>query len=194
MPVFIVGMPRSGTTLTEQIISSHPDVFGAGELSYIGDLATYFADRADKTPQVLTELGEHYLEKIKARDTTGQAKRITDKMPGNCMNLGLIAMALPDAKIIHCRRNPIDTCLSCFKQNFSHGHYWSYSLEEMADYYKEYETMMAYWREVLPGRFLEIDYEETVGNFEEQARKLIDYVGLNGMTPALSRTSKNGLS
>ncbi len=178
VPVFICGMPRSGTTLTEQIISSHPDVFGAGELSYIGDLANYLSDRSDRTPELLTELGELYYEKIRARDKSGKAKRITDKMPGNCMNLGLIALALPDAKIIHCRRNPIDTLLSCYKQNFSTGHYWSYSLEEMGDFYREYEKMMAYWREALPGRFLEIEYEETVNNFEEQARKLIDYVGL----------------
>lgn len=178
IPVFVCGMPRSGTTLTEQIIASHPDVFGAGELSYIGDIATELAEREERTPEILTELGEIYVQKIKALDLTGNAKRITDKMPGNCMNIGLIALALPNAKIIHCRRNAIDTCLSCFKQNFSKGHYWSYSFDEMAEFYQEYEKMMAYWREVLPDRFIEIDYEDTVNNPENQARKLIDYIGL----------------
>lgn len=178
LPVFICGMPRSGTTLTEQIISSHPDVFGAGELTYIGDIASYLSNRSEMTPELLTELGKTYIEKLRARDRDGTAKRITDKMPGNCMNLGLIAMSLPGAKIIHCRRNAIDTCLSCFQQNFSTGHYWSYNLEETAEFYKQYEAMMAHWRQVLPGRFIEIEYEDTVNDLEAQARRLIDYIGL----------------
>lgn len=175
VPVFIVGMPRSGTTLTEQIISCHPDVYGAGELMEVSKIRELLGGLTDENAQ---EFGEMYVESVKARDTTGNAKRITDKMPGNYVNLGLITTILPNAKIIHCRRDPVDTCLSCYKQNFAVGQYWSYNLEELAAEYNRYLDVMNYWREVLPGRFLEIDYEETVGNFEEQARKLIDYVGL----------------
>ncbi|MEZ5918501.1 MAG: sulfotransferase [Alphaproteobacteria bacterium] len=94
------------------------------------------------------------------------------------MYIGFMACILPKAKIIHCRRNPVDTCLSCYKQNFARGQYWSYNLEEMADAYERYTSLMEYWREILPGRFMEIDYEETVNNFEDSARKLIDFAGL----------------
>lgn len=175
MPIFIVGMPRSGTTLTEQIISSHPEVYGAGELMELGRLETTLGA---VNPDNARDLGALYVKNVKKLDKLKKAKRITDKMPGNYANIGLIASILPNARIIHCRRDPIDTCLSCYKQNFARGQYWSYNLEELAEHYRHYEQVMDYWREVLPGRFLEIDYEETVNNFEEQARMLIDYVGL----------------
>lgn len=175
VPIFIVGMPRSGTTLTEQIISSHPDVYGAGELADIGKVQKMSRSHENMD---IAALGEEYIRRMRAYDRTGVAKKITDKMPANYMYLGFIVSILPNAKIIHCRRNPIDTCLSCYKQNFARGQYWSYDLEEMGDQYLKYLDLMEYWREVLPGRFLEINYEDTVGNFEEQARKLIDYVGL----------------
>ncbi len=175
VPVFIVGMPRSGTTLTEQIISSHPEVYGAGELSI---LTTLEKELGPLNKDNCKEMGALYVKNIKKLDPTKKAKRITDKMPGNFASIGKIISILPNAKIIHCRRNPIDTCLSCYKQSFARGQYWSYNLEELAEHYKLYEDLMAYWREVLPDRFLEIDYEETVGNFEEQAHKLIDFVGL----------------
>lgn len=175
VPVFIVGMPRSGTTLTEQIISSHPEVHGAGELSYIARIRDELGVISVENAK---EFGQMYVDRVKALDPTGKAKRITDKMPGNFMNIGVIVSALPNAKIIHCKRNPIDTCLSCYRQNFASGQYWSYDLEDLANEYNRYLDVMAYWREVLPGRFLEIEYEETVGNLEVQARKLIDYIGL----------------
>ncbi|MCB1531882.1 MAG: tetratricopeptide repeat protein [Alphaproteobacteria bacterium] len=175
MPVFIVGMPRSGTTLTEQIISSHPEVFGAGELPDLGQV--YKIVQRDQEATVAS-LGEEYVRLLKERDLTGKAKRVTDKMPANYMYIGFIKSILPNAKIIHCRRNPIDTCLSCYKQNFARGQHWSYNLEDLAEQYQRYLGMMQYWRDVMPGEFLEIDYEDTVGNFEEQARKLIDFVGL----------------
>lgn len=175
-PVFIVGMPRSGTTLTEQIISSHPDVCGAGELSELGDVFRQMGGTL--RVEELAKIGQEYVERVKSYDKSGKALRITDKMPANYMNVGLIALILPNAKIIHCRRNPIDTCLSCYKQNFARGQYWSYDLEELGDEYLKYLDIMEHWRTVLPGKMLEIEYEETVGNFEEQARKLIDFVGL----------------
>ncbi|MCB1530414.1 MAG: tetratricopeptide repeat protein [Rhodospirillales bacterium] len=175
IPVFIVGMPRSGTTLTEQLISSHPDVFGAGELM---ELSMTDAEYGPLNEQNAAKKGKWYVEQVKKRDVTGKATRITDKMPGNFSSLGKIVSILPHAKIIHCRRNPIDTCLSCYKQNFARGQYWSYNLEELADYYNDYLNLMSYWREVLPDKFIEIDYEDTVNTLEDQARKLIEYVDL----------------
>ncbi len=175
LPVFILGMPRSGTTLTEQIISSHADVYGAGELLYIGLLDNLFGflnvDNARKQ-------GEHYLEQVRTLDKTRSASRITDKMPGNFAHLGKIASILPQARIIHTRRHPLDTCLSCFKQSFARGQYWSYDLEELGRYYNEYLALMEHWREMCEDRFIDVDYETTVGDFETQARMMIDYVGL----------------
>ncbi|MCB9990421.1 MAG: sulfotransferase [Rhodospirillales bacterium] len=176
VPVFIVGMPRSGTTLTEQIISSHPDVYGAGELHDLNNVIRELGPLGFDTAAVM---GEGYVRKALARARDMDPKRVTDKMPGNFSNIGLIRCILPQAKIIHCRRNPLDNLLSCYKQNFAVGHYWSYDLEAMASHYAAYRDVMSYWREILPeGSFLEIDYEETVNNFEQQARRLIDYVGL----------------
>lgn len=176
LPVFIVGMPRSGTTLTEQIISAHPDAFGAGELLEISQTDTEFGPLNAETAH---KMGKWYVGQVKKRDPSGKAKRITDKMPGNFSNTGKIAIILPDSRIIHCRRDPVDTCLSCFKQNFARGQYWSYDLAELADYYNRYLDLMDYWRDVLPDRLMEIDYEETVNNFEPQARALVGHAGLD---------------
>ena len=175
LAVFIVGMPRSGTTLTEQIISSHPLVYGAGELSELGKA---MRKNGFLNEDSVRDIGEEYIKSIRAICPDEKIIRITDKMPGNYNNIGVIASTLPHAKIIHCRRNPIDTCLSCYKQNFAVGQYWSYDLEELADEYLRYLEIMEFWREILPDKFIEIDYEETVTNTEAQARKLIDYVGL----------------
>jgi len=176
VPVFIVGMPRSGTTLTEQIIASHPDVYGAGELYTISVLDDMYKT---VTRDNCEEYGKFYVDSVQAISPEAKkAKRVTDKMPGNYMRLGQIAVALPDAKIIHCKRNPVDTCLSCYKQTFTLGHYWSYNLDDMADHYAHYYALMNHWREVIPDRFIEISYEDTVNDLETQARRLIDYVGL----------------
>lgn len=176
-PIFIVGMPRSGTTLTEQIISSHPDVFGAGELHFLGQTEL---DHGFINEDNCKELGKTYVDYTRAiSDESKAAKKITDKMPGNFMRMGQIVASLPNAKIIHCRRNPIDTCLSCYKQLFARGHYWTYDLEAMATHYALYDDMMQHWRDVLPeGCFLEINYEDTVNDFENQARCLIDFVDI----------------
>ena len=191
VPVFIVGMPRSGTTLTEQIIASHPDVFGAGELYSLGQCEEIIGVM---NPDNAREHGEKYIELIQAlHPDAKKAKRITDKMPGNYARMSHIYAALPNAKIIHCRRNPIDTCLSCYKQLFGRGHYWSYSQEELAGHYREYDELMDHWRTVMPGRFLEIKYEDTINDFENQARKLIAHVGLEWndacLTPHKSKRS-----
>jgi tetratricopeptide (TPR) repeat protein len=175
VPIFILGMPRSGTTLTEQIISSHPDVFPAGELHEIGMLPLEFGPINKENCR---EMGQWYVKQVKKMDSSKSAKHITDKMPGNYMSLGKIACILPKAKIIHTRRDPIDTCLSCFKQNFARGHYYSYDLEDLAEHYLLYLDLMEHWRKVCPDKFIEIDYEDTVSDLETQARKLIDYIGL----------------
>lgn len=174
VPIFIVGMPRSGTTLTEQIISSHPDVFGAGELHALSEAEKELGFINHENCKAL---GERYVELTRSIDKDSKtARKITDKMPGNYMRLGQIFATLPNAKIIHCRRNPVDTCLSCYKQLFARGHYWSYNLDAMAEHYALYDDMMNYWRENFGDRFLEINYEETVSNFENQARRLLDFV------------------
>ncbi len=174
VPVFIIGMPRSGTSLTENIISAHPDAFGAGELQLINLL-----ERKIKiTPETAHEMGELYIKDLKAYDKSGKAKRITDKMPANFMRLSHITNILPDAKIIHCVRDPVDTCLSCYKQIFARGQYWSYDFEDLAHEYLLYNDLMNHWREILGDRFIDIQYEETVSNFETQAKKIIDYIDL----------------
>ena len=176
LPIFVLGMPRSGTTLTEQIISSHPEVAPGGELTFfssirnsinINDLAGF------------KDAGEEYLRLVRAFVGIDKNQKFTDKMPGNYMLIGLIRMVLPNAKIIYCRRNPIDNCLSCYQQHFYTGHYWSYDLEEAGDYYKQHEEMMDHWREICAGEFLEVQYEDTVGDLEKQARRIIDFIGLD---------------
>jgi len=173
VPVFIVGMPRSGTTLVEQILSSHPQVFGAGELATLGRIA---ARARELTPETCAALGQEYVESV--RRLAPDAARITDKMPGNFIHVGLIAAILPNARIIHCRRDPVDTCLSCYKQNFARGQHWSYELAELGEHFRRYRDLMAYWHEVLPGWVLGVDYEAVVADTENQARRLVDHIGL----------------
>ncbi len=183
-PVFIVGMPRSGTTLTEQILASHPMVFGAGELGFIGQIACTLRrgsndSKAPLSSDSLAKAAAFYLRAIGRLDKG--AARVTDKMPGNFLHLGLIAQMFPNARIVHCRRNPMDTCLSCFVQNFRAAHLsWSCDLADLGHYYCQYHRMMEHWRRVLPpGRMLEVDYEDTVSDLETQARRLVDFAGLD---------------
>ncbi len=183
-PIFILGMPRSGTTLTEQIISSHPDVYGAGELRDLGaqiEALPQAADFAAKMEAVddatLTEMGRKYAEGLKAR-ADGEA-RITDKMPGNFHYIGLIKLMLPNAKIVHVMRDPADTCVSCFTRVFAHGQHFSYDLAELGHYYRTYRDLMAHWRSILPaGSFYDLSYEQLVDDTETEAKKLLAYCNL----------------
>ena len=175
VPVFIVGMPRSGTTLAEQILASHPQVHGAGELPLMGRLASELGGATSR--EDCARIGATYVESVRA--AAPEAARITDKMPGNYHQLGLIARALPNAAIIHIRRDPVDTCWSCFKQNFARGQHWSYELRELGRQYRRYHDLMAYWRQVLPGRFLEVDYEAVVQDTEAVARRMVAHLGLD---------------
>ena len=185
LPIFVLGMPRSGTTLTEQIIASHPDVYGAGELADMhtiaarpsGDGAAFPDNLKALTPQLLAEWGADYIEGLQKR--APDATRITDKMLGNHLLIGLIHLMLPNAKIIHVNRNPVDTCLSCFTKLFSHGHEYSYDLTELGRHYAGYARLMKHWRNALPeGAFLDVQYEELVADTGTQARRLLDYCGL----------------
>jgi tetratricopeptide (TPR) repeat protein len=180
VPIFIVGMPRSGTTLTEQIIASHPDVFGGGERTDLGTIVgPTYPDRVPGTTQrALRKLGEAYVTRLTA--LAPAAARITDKLPANYIYIGLIRLAMPNARIIHMRRDPIDTCLSCFTTLFSRDHLpYVYDLGELGRYFRAYVRLMAHWRTLLgPDGFLEVDYETLVADFEPQARRIIDYCGL----------------
>ena len=186
VPIFIVGMPRSGTSLAEQILASHPLVFGAGELMDLCDIITAAGESAGKpypdfvfglTDGELRQLGGDYVAALRRR--APEATRIVDKMPANFQFVGLIHMALPNARIIHCRRDPIDTCLSCFTNMFLDNQPFTYDLGEMGRYYRGYQELMAHWRAILPeGAMLELDYEAVVADLEGQARRLLDYCGL----------------
>ena len=186
-PIIIVGMPRSGTTLVEQILSSHPDVFGAGELNTLNEIAyaltvddtnRYPANVNFMAPQSFENIADHYLRTVRTR--APESPRITDKMPDNYRHIGLIRLILPNARIVHCRRNPMDTCLSIFKNHFATaGHHYAYDLEELGFYYTLYQRLMAHWRTVLPeGAMYEVDYEEVTSDQENQTRRLLDHCGL----------------
>lgn len=184
-PVFIVGMPRSGTTLTEQIIASHPNVHGAGELSNIHQLSKQvmpllFGERQPETRQLrpgdFLAFAKQYLDEIGA---AGNAfVRVTDKMPHNFRHLGLIALLFPNAKIIHCLRDPMDNCVSCFTNKFNQAHGYNTSLRTLGLYYREYRRLMEHWSTVLPIEILTVHYEQTIADQENASRKMIDYLNL----------------
>ena len=186
VPVFIVGMPRSGSTLVEQILASHPQVFGAGELNDFDTVLARLAHRARVPfPELaramadkdLHELGTSYLDAVTA--SAPEAARITDKMPQNGWFAGLIHLALPHARIVHTRRDPVDTCLSCFSTLFAAGQEYSYDLDELGRYYRTYRTLMQHWRDILPKEtMLEVQYEEVIDDLEGQARRLIAHCEL----------------
>ncbi|ODT07451.1 MAG: sulfotransferase [Mesorhizobium sp. SCN 65-20] len=186
-PVFIVGMPRSGTTLTEQICASHPKVHGAGELSRIRGLAAELDfDKLDPTvfvkamrslkPAKAKELGAKFLSYLRLRD--GKALRVIDKMPHNYELLALISLILPNARIVHCRRDAMDNCVSCFTHNFSEAHGYNADLTKLGLYYRQYDRLMRHWANVIPLRMHDMPYEETVADLDARARGLIGFLGL----------------
>ena len=185
-PIFIVGLPRSGTTLIEQIIASHPSVFGAGELRDMANLAQRLSGPggavfpevvATLSSDTLRQLGCSYLRAVRRR--APDALRTTDKQPGNFALVGLIRLALPNARIIHVCRDVRDTALSCFSLLFTRGPPYSYDLVELGHYCRAYLRLMAHWREASPDGFLEVRYEDVVDDLESQARRIIAYCGLD---------------
>jgi tetratricopeptide (TPR) repeat protein len=179
-PVFIVGMPRSGTSLAEQILASHPAVFGAGELRFWHDAASIFDSASAGTVTKASMIGQFAQDYVRQLDEMAPAAgRVVDKMPTNFMMLGLIHAALPNARVIHMNRNPIDTCLSIYFQNFSIGHVYSSDLDDLANYYSEYARLMLHWRMILPqGTMLDVSYEKLVSNPEACIRTMLDFIGL----------------
>ncbi len=185
-PIFILGMPRSGTTLTEQILSSHQMVYGAGELPDIRNLLSQMcgAGEYEKFPKFVRQLGSDdllrmgldYIDGLRKRNST--AERITDKMPHNFLHVGMIRLMLPNAKIVHCKRDPIDNCLSIFKQNFGGVHEYAYDLTELGGYHLLYQDLMEHWNKVLPGFMFELQYEDMVADQEGMTRRLLEFCGL----------------
>jgi tetratricopeptide (TPR) repeat protein len=185
VPVFIVGMPRSGTTLTEQVLASHPRVHGAGELTYLREsyesLPTRPGTLGELIPCVdqydrdnVTRAAERHLERLRQ---LAPADRVVDKMPDNYMWLGVIATLFPRARIIHCRRDVRDVAFSCWMTHFKQIT-WSSDLEHLASRILDYQRIVEHWKGVLPVPLLEVDYEETVDDLEGVARRLVDFCGL----------------
>lgn len=189
-PIFVIGMPRTGTTLVDRILSSHPDVQSAGELPNFGFLLKRMS--GSRTPALLdadtltsaqgldhAALGRAYVDST--RPGTGQRRHFVDKLPHNFLYVGHIARALPRARIVCLRRNPVDTCLSNFRQLFAQGsqHYdYSFDLLDTGRYFLQFERLMAHWKRVLPGRILEVDYEALVEQQEPETRRLLEFCGL----------------
>ncbi len=194
-PVFIVGMPRSGTTLVEQIISSHPKAFGAGELGAIRGLEGAVArELRSETPfpmvsrlidrKTAGDIGQGYVKHLRTHST--DASRITDKMPDNFLSVGFIKLILPKAKIIHCRRDPRDSGLSIYFQCFTFGNGYAYDLQTIGQYYNEYDRIMQHWKSLKNIEILDVQYEEMIENQEAMSRRLIDFVGLEWDKKCLS--------
>lgn len=191
LPVFVVGMPRSGSTLVAQILSSHAKIAGAGEIDDFGNAVASLEDRRNPPGTVtsisapargLTEtsvnsLARRYLNAIAT--LAHGAERVVDKALTNFLHLGLIHLALPNARIIHIKRNPVDTCISCFSKMFAAGHGFSYDLAELGRYYRAYQRLMEHWSRVLPpGAVMDVNYEDLVTDIEGQSRRMIEYCGL----------------
>jgi tetratricopeptide (TPR) repeat protein len=186
VPVFVVGMPRSGSSLVEQILSHHPDVAGVGELRDLPRLAASLSRRlgaAEPYPECVSrldgatarQLAEGYLARVQG--LAGAARRITDKMLENFLHLGLIATLFPRARVIHCRRDPLDTCVSCFCQMFRSLNF-TWDLGDLGHYHRQYERLMAHWRAALPLPVLDVVYEELVAEPEGGSRRLVEFCDL----------------
>jgi len=186
-PVFVVGMPRSGTTLVEQIVSSHPRVAAGGEMRHmtavIGSIPSgqsgpvgYPRNLQQLDRGAVLALGQAYLQRLPPGSP--EQDRITDKMPANFFHVGLISILFPRARIIHCCRDPMDLCLSIYFQNFDSYHPYAYDLDDIGYYYREYERLMAHWHEVLGARLCRLDYAGLVNMPDAESRRLIEYCGL----------------
>ncbi len=187
MPVFIVGMPRSGTTLIEQILSSHREVCGAGELAYLGEIAEQAIpdNKNIRYPECinhlsaekLTQLSKSYLTKITPHGDG--SKHISDKMPHNFMYVGLIKKLFPNCKIVHCLRNPLDVCLSIYFHNFNQNHPYTDSLNNLGHYYNQYRNLMAFWHKQYDDFIIDIRYEDLLTNAEVNVRDMLAHIDLD---------------
>jgi hypothetical protein len=189
-PIFVVGLPRAGSTLIEQILSSHSMVEGTMELPDLTAIARELTGRpgrgeGPRYPACLTtmsdaelaDLGDRYLRQTRIQRKT-DAPYFIDKLPNNFLHIGLIQLILPNAKIIDARRHPLGCCFSAFKQHFARGQNFSYSLEDLGRYYHDYVALLAHFDEVLPGRVHRVIYEQMIEDTEGEVRRLLDYCGL----------------
>jgi len=180
LPILILGMMRSGTTLVEQILSSHPFVFGAGELDFWSEQGKKYPAESmqELTKEGVSSLSDDYIAYL--RKFSSDAKHITDKMPNNYLKIGLIHLAFPKARIIHCRRHPVDICLSIYFHKFGGYHPYAYDLDELVSYYQHYDRLMGHWKSILPPDvFFEVQYEELISDQEGVSRKIIEFCGLD---------------
>jgi tetratricopeptide (TPR) repeat protein len=184
-PVFVLGMPRSGTSLTEQILASHSEVAGAGELSYAYDTAHRIREMTQQafpenmlrlSGEQLRELGEYYLSRHKEFNL--ERRYVVDKTPLNFQYIGLLGLALPNARFIHCHRDPVQNCFSIHKMPFDKKQAYAHSLRALGLYYNRYWALMRRWRALFPGRILDVRYENTVADVEAQARRMLVFLGL----------------
>jgi tetratricopeptide (TPR) repeat protein len=187
-PVFIIGMPRSGTSLVEQILASHPAVHGAGELSRLSEIIQpsavagwsegkfypFFLDNL--SVRRANQMADEYLKTINAINTS--ATYVTDKMPQNFVHLGTVQLLFPQCKVIHCLRDPRDTCLSCYMTTFLSGQEFSHDLSHLAQYYRDYERLMAHWKATLDLPILDVSYEDLVTDQQGQSRRMLEFLGL----------------
>jgi tetratricopeptide (TPR) repeat protein len=187
-PILIVGLPRSGSTLIEQILASHSQVEGTSELPTLGKLAAsigrYRPDGVGYPKAALAlrdkdwrAYGQRYMEETRRHRLTDKP-RFTDKLPNNFAHVGLLHLILPNARVINARRHPLDSCLGCYKQLFGKGQHFTYDMEDLSVYYREYHALMQHWRAVLPGKVLDVHYEETVSDLETQVRRILAHCGL----------------
>jgi tetratricopeptide (TPR) repeat protein len=187
-PIFIVGLPRCGSTLVEQILASHSQVEGTSELPILGKIANSIGRyRRDNLqyPEAVRDLrnkdwqsyGRQYLDESRRHRKTDRPY-FTDKLPNNFPHVGLLHLILPNAKVINARRHPLDSCLGGYKQLFGQGQHFTYDMFELAEYYKQYHSVMSHWHTVLPGKVLDVHYEETVLDLETQVRRILAFCGL----------------
>ena len=187
-PIFIVGLPRSGSTLIEQILASHSQVEGTAELPILSKIASSIGRyRRDNIqyPEAVRDLrakdlkayGEQYMDETRRHRSTDRPY-FTDKLPNNFSHIGLVSLILPNAKIINTRRHPMDSCLGAYKQLFGQGQNFTYDMFEIAEYYRQYHEVMTHWHSALPGKILDVHYEETVTDLEGQVRRVLEFCGL----------------
>ena len=200
VPIFVVGMPRSGTTLVEQILASHPNVAAAGELPYLRDISRGLAapSREKEFPENVSSLPEGEFKNLasdyigRLRDWAPAAPHIIDKMPGNFLYVGLIKLMLPNSRIIHCVRDPMATCFSCYTHLFNSPQRFTYDLVELGIYYSSYRRLMAHWHRVAPERIFDLHYEDLVDEQEAEPRELLEfcYLDWNDSCLAFHKTNR----